>query len=525
MLKYQKGRYPLCNNTNSDKFDLKKCNDSLYKKISNNTEFLYKKRCIFMTFKEYNEQKVHINNNIFCHVFSSINERNIKNSITAKLKEIKNTMLRPTTLKIPLPIYVMMAKRLEKEENENIFKGNYEVVLYIPNLYNYKNNNREYTFFPSIDAFSKQNRWIELMTSEHSKYLDIIKRGELKEKEDKIIKKNLFMKDMTFSCLNMGCVSNEKEPVLIPEYSFSDDALSGAVKSLSPYYPKSCLQTPYYNKHMINLSRKENIKYYGSTNVLSDTFDVDTHCIKEYEKDTFDKFLCDGIKSCVKYEGKEDPKYDNEDEERLCYGTTTKNKIEGLMTEYSKRNLNPGYKGNEYSEEYNNNILKELAFRKSRYPGPGDIQEIVFSMFVINEKIFDENLFCYMPWGNKLLKQDYVMNENDNLEIDRVSFKSFNNVFEMKFNSDGYLYIYENNNIKSQVPKQSRSCNSFTKKVLRFENMVLNIYGYDVHGNYDLRAFVSLNNTSMYVSPASIILSDNNGELIIYDLGINNKSG
>jgi hypothetical protein len=55
--------------------------------------------------------------------------------------------------------------------------------------------------------------------------------------------------------------------------------------------------------------------------------------------------------------------------------------------------------------------------------------------------------------------------------------------------------------------------------------MVLNIYGYDVHGNYDLRAFVSLNNTSMYVSPASIILSDNNGELIIYDLGINNKSG
>ena len=130
-----------------------------------------------------------------------------------------------------------------------------------------------------------------------------------------------------------------------------------------------------------------------------------------------------------------------------------------------------------------------------------------------------------MPWGNKLLKQDYVINEYDNLEIDRVSFKSFNNVFEMKFNSDGYLYIYENNKIKSQVPKQSKSCNSFTKKVLRFENMVLNIYGNDIHGNYDLRAFVSLNNTSMYKSPASLILSDNNGDLILYDLGINNKSG
>jgi len=524
MLKYQKGRYPLCNNTNPDTFDLKKCNNSLYKNISNNTEFLYRKRCLFMTFKEYNEQKVHINNNIFCHVFPSINERKIKNSITAKLREIKNTMLRPTTLKIPLPIYVMMAKRLEKENNENIFKGNYEVVLYIPNLYNYKNNNVEYTFFPSIDAFSKQNRWIELMTSKHSKYLDVIKRGEFKEKEDKIRKKNYFRNDLTYSCLNMGCVSDEKETVLIPEYSLTEDALSGAVKSLSPYYPKSCLQTPYYNKHMMNLNRNENIRYYGSTNVLSDTFDVDTHCIKKYDKDTFDKFLCDGIKSCVKYEGIDDPKYINEEEERLCYKTTTPQKIQGLLTEYSKRNFKEGYNGNEYSEEYNNNILKELAFRKNKYPGPGDIQEIVFSMFVINEKLFDENLFCYMPWGNKLLKQDYVINENDTMEIDRVSFKSFNNVFEMKFNTDGYLYIYENNKIKSLVPKQSRSCSSFTKKVLKFENMLLNIYGYDIHGNYDLRAYVSLNNTSMYASPASLILSDNNGEIILYDLGINNRS-
>ena len=86
MLKYQKGRYPLCNNTNPDSFDLKKCNNSLYKNISNNTEFLYRKRCLFMTFKEYNEQKVHINNNIFCHVFPSINERKIYEVIITENK-------------------------------------------------------------------------------------------------------------------------------------------------------------------------------------------------------------------------------------------------------------------------------------------------------------------------------------------------------------------------------------------------------------------------------------------------------
>ena len=86
---------------------------------------------------------------------------------------------------------------------------------------------------------------------------------------------------------------------VLKAFSFKFNSFWYASKSLSPYYPKSCLQTPYYNKYMMNLNRNENIRYYGSTNVLSDTFDVDTHCIKKYDKDTFDKFLCDGIKSCV----------------------------------------------------------------------------------------------------------------------------------------------------------------------------------------------------------------------------------
>jgi hypothetical protein len=110
------------------------------------------------------------------------------------------------------------------------------------------------------------------------------------------------------------------------------------------------------------------------------------------------------------------------------------------------------------------------------------------------------------------------------MEIDRVSFKSFNNVFEMKFNTDGYLYIYENNKRKFQVPNQSKNLSCFKKRILRFENMLLNIYGYDEHNNYDLRGSVSLTNKDMYVSPASLILSVDNGELLLYDLGLNNKT-
>ena len=166
-----------------------------------------------------------------------------------------------------------------------------------------------------------------------------------------------------------------------------------------------------------------------------------------------------------------------------------------------------------------------MAFRKSKYPGLGDdIQEIVFGMFALNEKVFNENWFCHMPWGGGLLKQDYVINEQETFEIDRVSFKSFNDVFEMKFYGDGYLYIFENNKRKFQVPNQSKNLSCFKKRILRFENMLLNIYGYDEHNNYDLRGSVSLTNKDMYVSPASLILSDDNGELLLYDLGLNNKT-
>ena len=175
MLKYGNSDSQFCS---GEGYDLNKCNTTLKNIILQNTEFLQHSRCLFMTFKEYTE-KEHINNNIYCRVFR-INETKIYETIKAELIRIKNTMLRPDTLTgIPLPIYAMMAKVLINENNENIFKGDYEVILYIPNLFNYddptkpQDGSTTYTLFPSLDAFSKQNRWMELMTSKYSKYLDI----------------------------------------------------------------------------------------------------------------------------------------------------------------------------------------------------------------------------------------------------------------------------------------------------------------------------------------------------------------
>ena len=578
MLKYKNPNNEDCDNSDPAKFSMEKCNTYLYNTIlgnikpepekkvqivnvknvknvkniitplqqlqpTNNADFIYKKRCIFMTFKEYKEDKVHINDNMFCHVFPSINEVNIKKTIKDKLEEVKNTKLQPATLKkIPLPIYVMVAKRLENVDNQNVFMGNYEVVLYIPNLYNYKKDNTLYTFFPSLDAFSKQNRWMELMTSKYSKYLDIVKISNIKDNEDTIKKKNYFMKDLFNTCYNMGCVAAEKDRARIPIYSTGDDIIAG-IDSASPYMPSACLQTPYYNDQMMNLTDDEEKRFRGSGNVLIDDFKSEIYCStsnmevyneakKKLGKETFDIFLCDNIKKCKQYDeqiiagaNKDEIKYENEDDKNLCKDRTEKERVLGLMTYFFQENIKAGTEKAQYSKDYNDNILKEMAFRKSKYPGLGDnIQEIVFRMFAINEKEFDENWFCHMPWGGGLLTQDYVINEQETFEIERVSFKSFNNVFEMKFYGDGYLYIYQNNNRKFKVPNQSKNLSCFKKRVLRFENMLLNIYGYDEHNNYDLRGAVALNNKDMYMSPASLILSNDTGELLLYDLGLNNKT-
>jgi hypothetical protein len=519
MLKYINNKN--CKNDNPNEFDLPKCTKSLLDNIKDNTNFLVRSRCIFMTFKEYSN-KIHINNNIYSRIWSSVNEKEIKNTIRIELANIKNNLLRPSTLSIPLPIYAMMAKRLE----ENVFKGNYELILYIPNLYNYNGNEREYTLFPSLDAFSKQNRWMELMTSKYSKYLQIIKIGMLKDKEKTIIKKNYFRNDLTNTCLNLGCVSSIRDSVYIPEYTRDEQSLTIAADGV-PYYPKSCLRTPYYNNHMMNF-KPDDTKYNSrDPNIFTDSANIITHCsvenVKSDIKDGFDKYLCDTIIKEKLCEKDEEGSYSTKPLAQSVCNNADKGRAESLLANFYRENLNPGTKDNEYSEDYSINILKELAFRKSKFPGPNDVQEIVFSIFLIDTQFFDENLFCYMPWGNKLLIQDYVLNEGDSLEVDRVSFKSFNDVYEIKFQPDGYLYLYENKKIKMLIPNQSGNLKCFTKKVLKFENMTLNIYGYDTHNNYDLRGYVKLNIKSMYTAPASIILS-NSGEIIIYDLGINNRT-
>jgi hypothetical protein len=344
----------------------------------------------------------------------------------------------------------------------------------------------------------------------------------------------------------MGCVSPIHETFPIPTYNEDDNKLNDDVQNNSPYFPKSCLQTPYYSKHMMKFNDEDLKQYRGSGgNVLSPDFDITAYCSAEkieiykeglgdkYEK-SFDKYLCEDIIGDGEGKCNANP---SDKKEIICISANEKDDkdkyiqtqhpllefVKQQLSDFYKNNIEAGTKDENYSGKYNNNILKELSFRNSKYPGPKNIQEVIFSMFRIDETKFSEDLFCTLPWGDMLLKQDYVINEEDMLEIDRVSFKSFNNDFEMKFDSDGYLYLYKNSRRMSLIPYQSGSLKCFTRRVLKFENMVLNIYGYDDQNNYDLRGYVKIVVKNMYITPASIILSNRNGNFEIYDLGINKR--
>jgi hypothetical protein len=58
-----------------------------------------------------------------------------------------------------------------------------------------------------------------------------------------------------------------------------------------------------------------------------------------------------------------------------------------------------------------------------------------------------------MPWGNILLKQEYVLNEGDVLEMDNITipFKTFDGKYYMKFDNNGILSLFNKNNNKIRI--------------------------------------------------------------------------
>lgn len=386
------------------------------------------------------------------------------------------------------------------------FNGLYEVIIYIPNL------NKDLQYFTSFLDFSYQNRWMNLIVGRNSKHLTIIRLQ--KDYASEIIKsageenyvkqKGMYdtliqglnmqsrdefplIKDLTHICHNMGCSSAYGEDLeeMVPTVSKSyDDQVSNA-RAKGPYYPTKCLKTDYYDKHMMVLDAgyRTNVRKELLKNV--DAFKANYEKIQKGETPS-EQYSSTNIVDVIK-------------------GTAKR-----YRNDFHKEGTDPA----QYSKEYNRKILAELAFRHNSYPG---VQEITFPAFRLDDSYADLKEYThYMPWGNILLKDEYVLNEGDVLQIEKVSFKSFNRVYEIRFDANGILSLFAGQKRLKAIVNGSFA--KYNNKTLVFENGSLNIYGYD-NGNNDNRHSLYVSNANA-ISPLSIII-ENNGVINVYDNGFN----
>ena len=548
---------------------LKECNKAL--NPDNAQTFLKFERCINLTFKEYDE-KEYINDNICCIEFETTID-NIKNEIKNRIRNIPR--VDAFQGKVPLPIYVMIAKVIEYDPNEeaaNIinnfindisdmdvkrkikknfdkfkktsmvkytFQGKYKVVIYVPNFMKIKKgaDKNKYTYFPSLESTSHQNRWMNFLVSKKSMYFRAVKQNtdyinekienigedeywslpqnkkneylaEARTKNKKNWKNDLLYYELEKTCLNMGCVSDVGEDLveIVPKYSKKTEDMNKNSINHTPYYPSKCFQTKNYKDYMFDDSGV------GEGDGAEEALEKK----KEFIEKAIE-LMSEKLES---------------DDNAGSFDTLLKTSISAARNELYKKS---GKKPFEFSKDFNNNILRDFARRNNKFPG---VPEMTFRLYRLNQNNTEfKSLFHYMPWGDMLLTHEYVLNEGEiiriddpvvnkdtlNVSVNKLAFKSFNNRFEVKIKSNGILTVFDNGkDIGPLKGAQSINMSGFKNRVLKCELNNIHIYGEDIHGQNDNRGTVQLTiKDSKARIPSSIIVDPINGSLVIYDLGFN----
>jgi hypothetical protein len=147
-----------------------------------------------------------------------------------------------------------------------------------------------------------------------------------------------------------------------------------------------------------------------------------------------------------------------------------------------------------------------------------------------------------MPWGDKLLNSEYVLNSGatfffeDSKYVSKnkttqqyIKFKSINDKYYMEFNSSGILAIYNNDGTqKTVVPYASRMSlmNTKNKRIHYDPSLGIHFLGEYIdskNGNSEETLSIKYN-TDNRSEPYSLILDtdeNNIGRFKIYDLGFN----
>ena len=481
--------------------------------------FLKHQRCIHMTMEQYNDRD-HINENMCykefdCKMYDI--EKNIIENLNLIKTRVKSTFRRGNDILLPLPIYVSIAKIISKDNKyvlknmfsdvrynfsntffeKYTFKGMMKIIIYIPNLM--KNEGDYYNYYPSLSTYTNQNKWMEYMTSKDSYFLRALD-NKIK-RSDNARYDNLLKRSLNNICDDFGCVSEGAGE----DINHIKGDYGGGI-----YMPTKCLQFKEYASQYY-MNRDFNDLYSKSSDEIKKIYeDIKKEAEKEakpeegaLEEEEIDDISRDAIAESIAYAGRE------------------------------------GKVGNKINRSYNNTIVNDIKFRTEpgkSYPG---IQDITFSMFKINEKYSKfYNFFHYMPWGDKLLNYEYVLNSGNTFDFEDtkylvkditvpvyLKFKSIDDKYYMEFNNEGILTLYNKDGTQNTVIQATygKNLKNTKNRKLLFNglNGILHIQGEPPENN-DTVTLKYLSNKN--IQPFSLILDTspgNLGKLKIYDLGFN----
>jgi hypothetical protein len=482
------------------------------------SKILRKQRCINMNIRQFNNRE-HINKNMCCVEFTE-SVHNIENGILAKLAEIKQKIQvkKYNNGSIPLPIYVSLAKVVERDKDfllyskfikdgndysktfqeKYTFQGKMNIIIYVPNL---MNNITDYTFYPSLEAYTNQNKWMELMTHPSSYFLKAINNTKNKKNTEY---SNLFKKLTDDICDESGCIADSKE-----------DMFHILFKSF--FLPTKCLQN---NKYEYDNNMK--VKLYNIYHDKKNRDNGDYELQRDYDNN---------LKELLG-ENEED---DEDKKNKQAYSDIDEEELKDMKVEALSVALRDNYL-KYVGKKYNKNILEDLVVRY-RKPFPG-VSEITLQMYKLDptSSIFKDKIdFHYMPWGDRLINNQYVLNEaktfhfedvvyneklESKMETKLIKFKSLNEKYFMKFNDDGKLSVYDEKNrtVRHDIGFLSNIVMKNEKnKHVNFDSSGILYFHSDSNGE---KIATNINYENENPNPCSIILDENNpGNLLIYGLG------
>jgi len=400
-----------------------------------------------------------------------------------------------------------------------VWKGNIDLIILIPNMNNLNRihtNMFDFYINNEITNYLVNNDFMNnIIPNDISKYPNYIKR--------KIYKKHNFEHDTMNICMLHGCNSGnntEDLDVILPSYSKDDSTMRANTKLTKLYLPNKCLRPVDYVKNGYNPNGKDVRKE------LKFDYNVD------YTDIVFEMIFCMAIDCMFKTADKETgvaKRWNNyidklrrnpnslEDDE-FCDDNIIKHMnsyvyecIKGTPAEEKAEDevqldLKPIKVEKNHYTKWNNDIMKELAERRTKFPG---VQEYVYPFFklvVNNSKI--RNRVFYLPWGNRFLKNEEFLVEGDF----KKEIKSHNNVYRLFTNQNGQVGIKRNNTIIKWISLHRFPVGEYGMTLTTDCKININ------SNNNATVLILKLTDETKFKLPISLIINDN-GSIVLYENG------